>query len=177
MELGEALHNNRYRIVDRWVDYTLSTYNSSSFFKKEKDAFANPIGGIVRSVLKQLFSLLMQGGDVEGYKESLSRLMQLRSVQDFSPSQAVAPLNAVKHITRDVLASDKDTKHLVAELYDFEFAVDLAMLAAFDLYMGCREKIYKVRIDEIKSGKYVLTDGVCPSRMPDNTKQELKIVR
>ena len=168
MELGEALHNNRYKIVDRWVDYTLSTYKSSSFFKKEKDAFANPIGGIIRTVLKQLFSLLLKGTDAEAYNEPLSRMMHLRSVQDFSPSQAVAPLNAVKHITREILAADKETKHLVSELYDFEFAVDLAMLAAFDLYMGCREKIYKVRINEIKSGSHVLTDGTCPSRALSN---------
>ncbi len=172
MELGEALHNNRYKIVDRWVDYTLSTYKSSSFFKKEKDAFANPIGGIVRTVLKQLFSLLLQGGDAHVYNEPLSRMMHLRSVQDFSPSQAVAPLNAVKHITREILSSDKETKHLVGELYDFEFAVDLAMLAAFDLYMGCREKIYKVRINEIKSGNHVLTDSTCPSRALGNKRPD-----
>ena len=119
MELGEALHNNRYKIVDRWVDYTLSSYESSSFFKKEKDAFANPIGGTIRSALKKLFPLLLQYGDAAAYKEPLSQMMHLRSVQDFSPSQAVAPLNAVKHITRDILASDKETKNLVNELYDF----------------------------------------------------------
>ncbi len=102
--------------------------------------------------------------------------MHLRSVQEFSPSQAVAPLNAVKHITREILASDKETKNLVNELYDFEFAIDLAMLAAFDLYMECREKIYKVRIDEIKSGNYILTDSTCPSRVVSNKTRDLKIV-
>lgn len=176
MELGEALHNNRYKIVDKWVDYTLSTYESSSFFKKEKDAFANPIGGTVRSALKELFPLLLQGGDAATYNEPISKMMHLRSVQDFSPSQAVSPLNAVKHITREILASDKETKNLVNELYDFEFAVDLAMLAAFDLFMECREKIYKVRINEIKSGKYILTDSACPSGSVRNRIPDLKIV-
>jgi len=173
MELVEALHNNRYKIVDKWVEYTLSTYESSSFFKQEKDAFSNPVGGAVRTALKTLFSLLAKGEDAETFKEPLSQMMHLRSVQDFSPSQAVAPLNAVKHITRDILASDKETKDLVAELYDFEFAVDLAMLAAFDLYMECREKIYQVRIDEIKSGSHILTDSACPSKALSNRKREL----
>ena len=50
------------------------------------------------------------------------------------------------------------------------------MLAAFDLYMECREKIYKVRIDEIKSGTYILTDSACPSRALSDRKRELKIV-
>ena len=177
MELVEALHNNRYTIVDKWVEYTLSTYEASSFFKKEKDPFSNPVGGTIRTALKKIYTLLSQGGDASAYTEPLSSIMHLRSVQDFSPSQAVAPLNAVKHITRDILASDKETKHLVNELYDFEFAVDLAMLAAFDLYMKCREKIYQVRIDEIKSGSYVLTDSACPSQALSNKQREIKRVK
>lgn len=177
MKLREALHNNRYKIVDKWVDYTLSTYESSSFFKREKDAFANPIGGTVRPALKNLFSILSKGQDAENCKKPLSDLMHLRSVQVFFPSQAVAPLNAVKHITREILVSDKETAHLVSELYDFEFAVDLTMLAAFDLYMECREKIYQVRINEIKSGSHILTDSACPSKVLSNRKRELKIVK
>jgi hypothetical protein len=86
-------------------------------------------------------------------------------VQEFSPSQAVAPLNAVKHITREVFAADKERSQLVAELYDFEFAVDLAVLAAFDIYMQYRERLYQVRIKEIRSGSYILTDSRCPSHL------------
>lgn len=169
MKLEEALHNNRYKIVDKWVAYTLATYQSSDFFMKEKDSFANPIGGTIRSSLKNLFTQLTAGKHAD-YREPLSRIMHLRSVQEFSPSQAVAPLNAVKHITRDVLAADKETKQLVGELYDFEFAVDLAVLAAFDLYVECREKIYKIRVAEIKSGNRILTDSACPSRVLQNTR-------
>ena len=168
MTLDEALHNNRYKIVDKWVKYTLATYQSSEFFVKEKDAFANPIGGTVRSSLKELFALLRKGEDSTDFKKPLSQMMHLRSVQEFSPSQAVAPFNAVKHITRDILESDKETKSLTSELYDFEFSVDLAVLAAFDLYVECREKIYKIRIDEIKSGTQILTDSACPSKTLNN---------
>ncbi|MBT8355664.1 MAG: RsbRD N-terminal domain-containing protein [Desulfofustis sp.] len=168
MKLEEALHNNRYKIVDRWVKYTLETYKASQFFTREKDSFANPIGGTVRDSLRKIFSLLIKNQETANYKEPLSRLMHLRSVQEFTPSQAVAPLNAVKHITRDVLAADKETKLLIGELYDFEFSVDLAVLAAFDLYVECREKIYKIRVEEIRSGKELLTDGACPSKALKN---------
>ncbi|THB75709.1 MAG: hypothetical protein D6B25_11520 [Desulfobulbaceae bacterium] len=174
MELAEALHNNRYKIVDRWIEYTLSTYESSNFFKQEKDPFSNPIGGVVRSSLKALFPLLTQSDSSEQIKEQLSHLMHLRSVQQFTPSQAVAPINAVKHITREILAKDKENAPLVNELYDFEFAVDLAVLAAFDLYMECREKIYRVRIDEIRSGSNILTDSACPSKALSDI-QELRV--
>jgi len=168
MKLEEALHNNRYKIVDKWVEYTLKTYKASQFFTREKDSFANPVGGTVRDSLKKIFSLLAENQEAAAYREPLSRLMHLRSVQDFTPSQAVAPLNAVKHITRDVLAADKHTRMLISELYDFEFNVDLAVLAAFDLYVECREKIYRIRVDEIRSGKQLLTDGACPSKALKN---------
>jgi hypothetical protein len=171
MELAEALHNTRYTIVDKWVAYTLATYQATDFLTKEKDRFANPIGATVRSSLKELFQLLIKGGDSTTYTEPLAQLMHLRSVQEFSPSQAVAPLNAVKHITREILAADKQTRDLISELYDFEFAVDLAVLAAFDLYMQCREKVYRIRIAEIKSGTALLTDSACPSKALKNIRE------
>lgn len=171
MDLDEAFRNHKEKIVARWVEYTLATYTSSGFFLKERDRFANPIGGNVREALGRLFTLLTRGSDVKEMAPALEQLVSIRAVQEFSPSQAVAPLNAVKHITREVLAADKERRHLVGELYDFEFAVDLAMLAAFDIYMQFRERLYKVRIDEIKSGSHILTDSKCPSQLLTDDKR------
>ena len=126
MDLAEGFRNHREKIVNKWVEYTLSTYTSSGFFIKERDIFANPVGGNIRQALKQLFLMLSKGADSVEFKAPLEQIISIRSVQEFTPSQAVAPLNAVKHITREVFAADKERKHLVAELYDFEFAVDLA---------------------------------------------------
>lgn len=165
MDLDEAFRNYKDKIVTRWVEYTLATYTSSGFFLRERDRFANPIGGNVREALERLFTLLARGSDVKEMTAPLEQLVSIRAVQEFSPSQAVAPLNAVKHITREVLTADKERKHLVSELYDFEFAVDLAVLAAFDIYMQFRERLYQVRISEIKSGSHILTDSRCPSQL------------
>jgi len=165
MDLAEGFRNHRDKIVNKWVEYTLSTYISSGFFVKEHDKFANPVGGNIRQALGQLFLLFSKGSDSKEFTPHLEQIMSIRSVQEFTPSQAVAPLNAVKHITREVFAADKERKQLVAELYDFEFAVDLAMLAAFDIYMQYRERLYQIRINEIKSGSHILTDSKCPSNL------------
>ena len=175
MDPAEGFRNHREKIVDKWVEYTLSTYISSGFFVKERDPFANPVGGNIRAALNTLFPLLIAGRDSQEFIAPLEQIMSIRSVQEFSPSQAVAPLNAVKHITREVFAADKERKHLVHELYDFEFAVDLAMLAAFDIYMQCRERLYRVRIAEIKSGSHILTDSRCPSKLlPEDNNRVIK---
>ncbi len=173
MKLDEAFRNHRETIVDRWVNYTLSTYEASSFFRKEKDKFANPVGGNTREALSALFGLLAKNADPQEFVAPLEQIMRIRSIQEFSASVAVGPIHAVKHITREVLEKDKERRHLIQELYDFEFAVDLAVLAAFDLYMQCRERLYQVRIQEIKTGRYILTDSKCPTNLLKTNIDEL----
>ena len=178
MNLDEALDNHREKIVNRWVEYTLSTYKSSEFFLREDDRFANPVGGITRLALNKLFDLLANKSDSKEFADPIGEIMRLRSVQTFTASQAVAPINAVKHIVREVLAESKASASLVNNLYDFDFAVDLAMLTAFDIYMQCREQLYKVRLNEIKSGTNVLTDSRCPSKLlKDDDKDSSETVK
>lgn len=173
-DLITELKKHQEEIVDAWVDYALSTYTSSRFFKKEQDKFANPVGGNIRESFTQLFASLVAGGDSATFIEPLEQFIIIRSVQQFSPSQALAPINAIKHIVRDIIGKDKERSHLVNELYDFEFSVDLAVLAGFDIYMKYRERLYQVRIDEIRSGSHLLTDSKCPSRLlDDDNKQDL----
>jgi len=172
MDLAEAFRNYREKIVDKWVDYTLSTYISSDFFKRERDQFANPIGASVREALDSLFTMISKGAEPSDFRVPVEKLMKVRAVQEFTPAQAVAPLNAVKHITREVLAADKERAVFVKDLYDFEFRVDLAVLAAFDIYMESRERLYKVRIAEIKSGSHILTDSKCPSKLLNEESQD-----
>ncbi len=172
MDLAEAFRNYREKIVNQWVDYTLSTYQSSGFFLKEKDKFANPIGVSVRDALDKLFVLMSKGADPEEFKGPVDTIIRLRAVQEFTPAQAVAPLNAVKHITREILAGDKERSVFIKDLYDFEFAVDLAVLAAFDIYMESRERLYMVRMAEVKSGSHILTDSKCPSKLLNEDSQD-----
>ena len=173
MDIAEGFRSHGDKIVNRWVDYTLSTYISSGFFKKEKDKFANPVGGNLREGLKKLFLLLSKGADPHEFTAPLEQIISIRAVQEFTPGQAIAPLNAVKHIVREAFAADKERKHLLDELYDFEFSVDLAVIAAFDIYMQYRERMYQVRIAEIRSGSHILTDSKCPSSKSDGDNKNI----
>ena len=165
MDVAEGFRCHREKIVNRWVEYVLSTYTSSGFFVKEKDKFANPVGGNLMEGLQRLFLLLSKGADPAEFTAPLEQIISIRSVQEFTPAQAVGPLNGIKHIVREVFEADKERKQLVSGLYDFEFSVDLAVLAAFDIYMKYRERLYQVRINEIRSGSHILTDSKCPSNL------------
>ncbi len=170
MDLAEAFRNYEDKIVDQWVDYTLSSYKSSTFFKKGPDKFSNPVGGNTRESLGKLYKLLTKNADPKEFVAPLDQIMRIRSIQEFTASEAVAPIHAVKHITREIFAKDSERKQFIADLYDFEFSVDLAVLAAFDLYSQCRERLYKVRIKEIKTGTIILTDSKCPSNLLNKDK-------
>ncbi|MBL4903395.1 RsbRD N-terminal domain-containing protein [Desulfotalea psychrophila] len=172
MDLAEAFRNYEDKIVDQWVDYTLSSYKSSTFFKKGPDKFSNPVGGNTREALGKLFKLLTKNTDPKEFVAPLDQIMRIRSIQEFTASEAVGPIHAVKHITREILAKDSERKQCIADLYDFEFNVDLAVLAAFDLYSQCRERLYKVRIKEIKTGTHILTDSKCPSNLLEKDKSD-----
>ncbi len=164
-DFAEEIRIHHDTVLDRWVEYTLTTYQSSDFFKKETDQFLNPVGGTIRRALAELLPLLVEGAGRRACEPAIERIIAIRAVQQFTPSQAVAPLNAVKHICRDVCAVDKKGGFSDSALYDFDFAVDLALLAAFDIYMKYRERLYSVRVKEIKSGNIVLTDSKCPSKL------------
>ncbi|MFV0438565.1 MAG: RsbRD N-terminal domain-containing protein [Desulfopila sp.] len=172
MDLAEAFRNYREKIVDRWVEYTLSTYASPDFFKGQKDRFANPVGTSIRESLTQLFDMLISEGGSQRFRRPVESFVRIRAVQEFTPAQAVAPLHGVKHITREVLAADKERSVFIKDLYDFEFNVDLAVLLAFDLYMESRERLYQVRISELKSGSHILTDATCPSKLMTEESQD-----
>lgn len=173
MDLAEGFRNHKEKIVNRWVEYMMSTYGASEMFLKNRDRFANPVGGTIREALGTLFEILSKDTPIEESSGPLEQILAIRAVQDFTPGTAIAPINAVKHIAREVFGADKERKHLVNELYDFEFRVDLAMLRGFDIYMQYRERVYKVRIDEIKSGSHILTDSKCPSRLLPATNKEV----
>ena len=115
MDLAEALRGHKEKIVEQWVDYTLSTYKSSKFFRREGNKFANPVGGETKEALEALFLLLANNAEPQDFVEPVEKIMRMRAIQDFAPSQAVSPIHAVKHITREVLAADRDKSHLLQD--------------------------------------------------------------
>jgi hypothetical protein len=173
MNLSEALKRNEEKILALWTERTLDTYESSSFFKKSQDRFANPVGMNIREGLAKLFRLLAEGAAAQAFAEPLDQIIRIRAVQQFTPSQAVAPVLDLKWAVRQILSADKDCRELLPELAPFDRDADRAALQAFDLYMDCRERLHKTRIRELKSGSYILTDSACASALIRDNLREL----
>jgi hypothetical protein len=179
MLLKELLQEKKGEIVDQWVDRVLSTYpgDTSRIFKKGKDRFANPVGFSVKNTLEELYGLLFDREEIDAIPAILEHLVQIRAVQSYTPSEAVAFAYVLKKIVKE--------EYRKAEIDDFagwlsfEATMDIVAHTVFDLYTICRERLYQVRIAELKSGNHIMADGGCPSalmRKNKARKDELNII-
>jgi hypothetical protein len=165
MDLNEALANKRKEILALWIERTLDSYTSSGFFKRAKDPFANPVGVNITNGLTGLFDLLLANADQQAFLQPLDIVVRIRAVQEFTPSQALAPFLELKWVVKQVFSAGKETRPLLAALDDLDCTIDRMALAAFDIYAACREQLYQNRVQELKSGRAILTDAACPSAL------------
>ena len=173
MNLSETLQEKKKQILTIWTDRTLDSYASPGFFKKSLDSIANPIGSNIRDGLSAILDLILKDADIDSHAKALDQVIRIRAIQDFSPSQAVVPFLELKWVIRQVLNESNKTKHLTNELAELDCKIDRLALSAFDKYMECREQLYKVRINELKSGRHILSDSPCPSSLEDKQQGDI----
>jgi hypothetical protein len=173
MNLQTLLAEKKKPIVRKWTDGVLDTYGSPEFFKKQKDRFANPIGATISEGLQKLYDILVGGVELGAAAKPLENIIKIRAVQDFTPSQAVSFVYLLKTIVREELAKEKDREQILESLPPLEAKIDTIALMAFDFYMQCRERLHRIRIDEVMSGRSALTDGTkCFSAMLKRSQTE-----
>jgi len=174
MKLENLLLQKRAAILERWFDVILETYpaDTSTFLKKQKDRFANPVGCTISQGIEALFETLIQGMDYDKVSSFLDNIIRIRAVQDFSPSQAVAFIFLLKKVIREELEGEIGENGFVEDLLIFESKIDALALLSFDIFMKCREKIYEIRVNEVKNSVYTLlkrANLICeiPEQEPD----------
>ena len=153
MSLETLLANHRSSIIKKWRDAIIATYpgDAQRFLKKEKDPFSNPVGHIITREVEILFDELIGGGDREKISSSLDKILRIRAVQDFKPSQAVGFVPELKRVVRERLGDRTQTNALSSELKTFEDRIDDMLLLAFDIYSQCRQKMYEIRVKEVQN--------------------------
>lgn len=158
MNLENRLAEQRDSLVAKWADLIFASYpeETQRVWKRQHDQFANPVGCAINECSAQLFDLMLAWDDAEAISAALERLVKIRAIQDFTPSQAISFVFGLKKILRDEyfkeLRRDGDLDQLLA----FEARVDNLALMAMDLYSKCREALYNMRVKEVKSAQYNL---------------------
>lgn len=163
--LEELLLAQKTAILDRWSDLILETYpvDSRKFFRTQEDRFANPVGANIREGIEGLYDGLVKGIDTEtgAFSDFLDQVIRIRAVQQFSPAKAVGFLFFLKTAIRETLRQELKSKEMLQELMEFESRIDGLALMAFNIYMQCRETLFDVRVNEIRSRVSRILERAC----------------
>ena len=152
MGLTEALKERRAAVLERWFQAVAATYpeEAARLLAAVGDRFANPVGHTLREGLGRLYDALASDPAPEALRAAVDGIVRIRAVQEFTPSGAVGFVYSLRRILREELAGSGLEP---AEHAALERGVDGAALAAFDVYMQCREKIFEIRVREIRESQ------------------------
>jgi hypothetical protein len=152
MKINDLLTEKRPRIIKKWFDAIINTYpgETSTFLKNLNNPLNNPSGSIIQEGIEGLFDEINNSSDLKKAVPFLDSIIRLRAVQDFTPSQAVSFTTILKKVIREELSSDIRKDQLFEELLELESKIDRLTDLAFDIYMECREKLFKIRTKEVK---------------------------
>jgi hypothetical protein len=153
--IQDLLKKYKTAVLERWFDLILETYpaNAAALMRKNRDQFTNPVGSTISREIDILFKNLCAGSQDEKCQSSLDSILKIRSVQDFSPSKAVAFIFLLKRAIGETLKNEMCKGSVMDEWLEFQSRIDDLALQAFDIYMGCREKICEIRIDQARAEK------------------------
>jgi hypothetical protein len=148
MSSAQALTRKKKEILDRWFQVTVDSYpdDTARFLKKQNDPFANPVGEATHKSLEGLVDALINDAGRKAIMDALDPIIRIRAVQSFTPSKATVFVFSLKQIVHDCLSDESDLD--MAPLYR---RIDEMAMAAFDLYMLCREKIYELKATESRN--------------------------
>ncbi len=153
MRIEKLLAQKSSKIVKDWFNQTVETYPSDTaqFLKRQRDPFANPVGATARTGMEAIFSEMLGGMSHQTLSDFLDPLIRIRAVQNFTPSQATGFIFLLKKVIRNRLASDLKDATLYDELLIVESRIDELSLLAFNIYMECREKLFRIMEKEVKN--------------------------
>lgn len=175
--LERLLLQRKKEILERWYQLISEVYPGDALqLERGKDQFSNPVGHNISREMENLYDGLSRGSDTEKLRSSVSNIMSITAVQNLAPSQAVGLVFLLKKAVRQELSGEIGKGHLSQEvlefelprnphgpgflsqspsqeLLEFESRIDELCLFAFDAYMERREKIFEIRVREVRNEK------------------------
>lgn len=154
MKLVDFLQKKQNAILKQWMEKVQDTYptDAAKFLKNEKDRFQNPVGHTISHDFGELFSALLGDGPVHELAPLLEYFIKIRSIQEFTPSQAVGFVFQLKAVVRENLQKEIEDGTITKDLLAFESKLDDVALLTFEKYMNCREKLFELKLNQRQNG-------------------------
>ena len=168
--LDREMAEFRGHILERWIEDIIEGYpeETARFLRSQSDRFANPVGASLREGLAEIVDGILQDIEPHELTPALDRVIRVRAVQDFEPSVAVGFVFDLKKVLRE-FAGDL----AAGSLDEFDRRIERLGLCAFDVYMGCREEMWKIRAREIRNQSVGIMERVAEwrERRHENTEK------
>jgi hypothetical protein len=154
MMIVEILLHKRDAIGERWLAQIFASYNPemAGYLKRQLNAFANPVGQITAAETGAILDGLCTGADPRNLCGHLEEIIKIRAVQEFSPAEAVSFVFLLKDAIRSEIEAELRDATVLAELHEIETRIDQMVLFAFDIFEKWRQKVYDLRLNEIRAG-------------------------
>ncbi|MEW6600016.1 MAG: RsbRD N-terminal domain-containing protein [Nitrospirota bacterium] len=153
MKICRLLSEKKHEISKTWFDLITKTYpqDTANFLKTQKNRFGNPVGYTISEGIDVILEELTGDIDFARVSQYLDNIIRIRAIQDFTPSQAISFIFLLKKVIREELIEQIHEHELFDELLMIESRIDQLAYVSFDMYMANREKIYKLRANELKN--------------------------
>lgn len=160
MSFRDILRQRKSAIVERWFRLILETYppDASQFLQKQSDQFANPVGHTISRAIEELYDGLVECRKPGEISAILDQIVRIRAVQDFSPAEAVGFVFSLKEAIKEEMKEEIEDGAVAKDLMELESRIDEMALLSFDVYVKCREKIYEIRVNEVKNRTFRLLE-------------------
>jgi len=158
MDLSDLLAEKKSPVVEKWCDLILEVYPEEGrrFFGKQKDQFANPVGRTIFEGAESIYDELLGEANSERISLFLDNIIRVRAIQDFSPSQATGFIFGLKKIIGEELGDQLQQEGISEEWAAFNSRIDGLALMCFDIYTECRQKVFDIRVKELRNQSHKL---------------------
>jgi len=158
MELAEWMAQHRQELVRDWIRRAMAAYPAESrvIFERNRDRFANPMPHIISTSLERLFDELLKGIEPTTAAPIMADIVRVKAVQDFTPAQALSFVFELKVVLKEALDRELEKPEILKALWLLERDIDRMAGLAFDAYVGCREKVFEIRVNEIRNQTHML---------------------
>jgi len=153
VDIEDFLLKHKSTILGKWFNLILESYPSevSRFFKKNVDRFQNPVAYQISRGIEGIYDTLATGGSLDTMKPLLDEVIRIGAVQEVAPSKALSFFALLKGLVRAELAKKELGDTMAGDMVCFETKLDELTFLSFDVYMGCREKLFELKVNDVKN--------------------------
>lgn len=152
MTMEKRLEGQKAELAEKWAEAIFETYpkETQQVWKGNDNRFTNPVGVAIHQATEELVDHLLVWDDASAIALSLDKIIKVRAVQNFTPSQAISFVFLFKKVLRDEFFQIMKKEGTLEDLLRFEAKLDNLAMMAFDIYSKSREQLFTMRVDEVK---------------------------